>query len=129
MVRGGPARVSGNERESRTSCRQRSSPWAKKVCESLVSIQKNITKPLRRSARVQLRGGLGAADIENGGRTTHHRSSRRRVRSCHIHLALTRSDDREMRDAQCKLEAGHMIHLTPPVPHADQLLSMRGSKI
>jgi uncharacterized RmlC-like cupin family protein len=34
-----------------------------------------------------------------------------------------------MRDAQGKVEAGHMIYLTAPVPHADQLLSMRGSKI
>jgi len=33
------------------------------------------------------------------------------------------------RDAQRGLEAGHMIYLTPPVPPADQLLSMRGSKI
>ena len=65
MVRGGPARALGNKRESQTSCRQRLSTRAKKVYESLVSIQKNITKPLRRSARVQLRGGLGAANIEN----------------------------------------------------------------
>jgi hypothetical protein len=130
MVRGGPAHASGNERESLTSCQPRSSPRAKKVCVSLVSIQKNITKLLRRSARVQLRGGLGAVDTENGGRTTHCHSSRRCVRSCHVHSASTiRLDDRESRDAQGKLEAGHMIYLTPPIPRADQLLSMRGSKI
>ena len=35
----------------------------------------------------------------------------------------------ETRDAQGKIEASHMIYLTPPIPHADQLLSMRGSKI
>jgi hypothetical protein len=34
-----------------------------------------------------------------------------------------------MRDTQGKLEASHMIYLTLPVPRADQLLSMRGSKI
>jgi len=49
MFRGGPTCASDKERESWTS-----SPQAKKVYESLVSIQKNITKPLRRSARVQL---------------------------------------------------------------------------
>ena len=102
----------------------------KESLESLVSIQKNITNPLRRLARVQLRGGLGAADVENGGHTTHCRSSRCRVRSCHVHSASTiRLDDREPRDTQGKLEVGHMTYLTPLVPHADQLLSMRGSKI
>ena len=47
----------------------------KESLESLVSIQKNITNPLRRLARVQLRGGLGVVDVENGGHTTHRRSS------------------------------------------------------
>jgi hypothetical protein len=95
----------------------------------LYPFKKNITKPLRKSARVQLRGCLGVADIENGGHTTHRRSLQRHVRSCHVHLASTRLDDTEMSNAQGKLEAGHMIYLTPPIPCADQLLSMRGSKI
>ena len=38
-------------------------------------------------------------------------------------------DDREPRDAQGKLEVGHMIYLTLHVPCADQLLRWRGSKI
>ena len=75
MVRGGPAHASGKEEESWTVGKQRASPRAKKVCETVVSIQKNIIKPLRRSARVQLRGGLGSAGVENGGHTTHRRSS------------------------------------------------------
>jgi hypothetical protein len=77
---------------------------------------KNITKPLRRPARVQLWGDLRAADVENGGRTTHHCNSWCCVRSCHVHLDLTRLDDRESRDAQGKLEVGHMIYLTLPTP-------------
>jgi hypothetical protein len=101
----------------------------RKSMSPLYPFKKNITKPLRKSARVQLRGGLGVADIENGGRTTHRRSLQCHVRSCHVHLASTRLDDTEMSDAQGKLEASHMIYLTPPIPCADQLLSMRGSKI
>ena len=102
----------------------------KESLSPLYPFKKNITKPLRRLPRVQLRGGLGATDVKNGGRTTHHRSSQCRVRSCHIHSASTiRLDDREPRDAQGKLEADHMIYLTPPVLHANQLSSMRGSKI
>ena len=77
MVRRGPVCALGKEWESQTS-----SSWEKKVYESLVSIQKNITKPLRRPARFQLRGGLGAVDVENGGHTTHRRSSWHRVQSC-----------------------------------------------
>ena len=88
----------------------------KESLSPLYPFKKNITKPLRRSARVQLRGGLGAADIENGGRTTHHRSSRRHVRSCHVHSGSTRLVDRETRDTQGKLEAGHMIYLNPLFP-------------
>jgi len=37
----------------------------RKSVSPLYPFKKNITKPLRRSARVQLRGGLGAANIEN----------------------------------------------------------------